>query len=400
VNWQGSERQVRGTVEQTRSMVDLGGPFEAGPGGQTGPEHPAVGTHPVIPAQPSVPPRPASEPVFVVPEPLVSGRRSAALLRKENVDDQLPPTTGWRSFLRAVTFGLIQPKVSAGELARRADLAAIQRVYSRPMVIMVAQPLGGVGKTTCSIGLGSAFGIHSAQQTLVWDNNETMGTLGVRTNANDSVRTVWDLLRVLGSFETVEARKGELSYYTRHQGNSQFHVLVSDEDPDRMKSIGVEEFHRIQTVVSRFYDTIIVDTGNNTRSANWLASIDVTDQLVIPTTLKRNSVVSALRMIEQLESMSEHTGNPRYKDLVANAVVLVTQGGGWKEPTAEQKKLREALSAAVRAVIDIPYDKALDTGSIIDWQLVGDPARRAFERASAEIADGLLAADTTTYQSS
>jgi hypothetical protein len=44
-------------------------------------------------------------------------------------------------------------------------------------------------------------------------------------------------------------------------------------------------------------------------------------------------------------------------------------------------------------LIDIPYDGALDTGSIIDWQLVGDPARRAFERASAEIAAGLLAAD-------
>ena len=239
------------------------------------------------------------------------------VLRKENVNDQLPPATGWQAFLRAVSFGLISPKVGAAELARRADLSAIQRVYSRPMQIMVAQPLGGVGKTMCSVGLGSTFGIHSGQQTLVWDNNEMMGTAGVRTNANDSTRTVWDLLNVLESFETVTARKGELSYYTRHQGNNQFSVLVADEDADRMKSIGADEFNRIHTVVSRFYDTIIVDTGNNTRSANWLASIEVTDQLVIPTTLKRNAVVSALRMIEQLESMSERTGNPHYKDLVS-----------------------------------------------------------------------------------
>jgi putative peptide zinc metalloprotease protein len=109
--------------------------------------------------------------------------------------------------------------------------------------------------------------------------------------------------------------------------------------------------------------------------------------------LKRNAVVSALRMIEQLESMSERTGNPHYKDLVANAVVLVTQGGGAKVSAAEQAELRENLASAVRVLIDIPYDEALDTGSIIDWQLVGDPACRAFERASAEIAAGLLTAD-------
>ena len=76
-----------------------------------------------------------------------------------------------------------------------------------------------------------------------------------------------------------------------------------------------------------------------------------------------------------------------------NAVVLVTQGGGAKTPTREQAELRTILASAVRTLVEIPYDKALDTGSIIDWQLVGDPARRAFERAAAEIAAGLQTAD-------
>ncbi|MFE4080409.1 MinD/ParA family protein [Paenarthrobacter sp. YIM B13468] len=385
-NWQGSERKSRAPISLTDAE----------------PETPDTASATVIHAVPNAEPAAAAKVDTPVVEdlhreaPLVSGRRSAAVLRKENVNDQLPPATGWQAFLRAISFGLISPKVGAAELARRADLSAIQRVYSRPMQVTVVQPLGGVGKTMCSVGIGSTFGIHSGQQTLVWDNNEMMGTAGVRTNSNDSTRTVWDLLNVLDTFETVTARKGELSYYTRHQGNNQFSVLVADEDADRMKSIGADEFNRIHAVVSRFYDTIIVDTGNNTRSANWLAAIEVTDQLVIPTTLKRNAVVSALRMIEQLESMSERTGNPHYKDLVTNAVVLVTQGGGAKVSAAEQAELRENLASAVRVMIDIPYDGALDTGSIIDWQLVGDPARRAFERASAEITEGLLAVDRTT----
>lgn len=328
-----------------------------------------------------------------VVEPLVRGRRSAALLQEESAEALLPPTKGWPAFIRAVTFGLVKPQVGAAELHRRTDIAAIQRIFSRPMTITVAQPLGGIGKTMCTVGLGSTFGIHSAQQVLTWDNNETMGTLGVRTISNGSERTVWDLLSVLDGFETVSARKGELSYYTRQQGNNQFHVLVSDEDPDRMKQIGVKEFNRLHTVVSRFYDVIIVDTGNNTRAKNWLACIDATDQLVIPTTLKRNGLVSALRMIEQLESMSKQTGNPHYEQLVRSAVVLVTQGGGWREPSAQQIKLRAEITAAVGTVIDIPYDQNLDTGSIIDWQLVGEPASRAFERAGATISDELTKND-------
>lgn len=342
----------------------------------------------------------AIEPITAVPstpaehvEPLVRGRRSAALLQEESVAALLPATKGWPAFVRAVTFGLVKPKLSASELARRTDIAAIQRTYSCPKMIAVVQPLGGIGKTMCTVGLASTFGIHSPQQVLAWCNNETMGTLGIRTNANGSTRTVWDLLGVLGSFETASARKGELSYYTRQQGNNQFHVLASDEDPDRMKQIGNTEFNRLNTVVGRFYDVIVVDTGNNTRSENWLACIEETDQLVIPTTLKRNGLVSALRMIEQLESMSQVSGNPHYEQLVRHAVVLITQGGGWREPTAEQAKLRAEISAAVGTVIDLPYDQSLDTGSIIDWQLVGDPAARAFERAAATVAEELTKND-------
>lgn len=326
-------------------------------------------------------------------EPLVKGRRSSAILQEQSVAPILPATKGWPAFVRAVTFGLVKPKVGMAELARRSDIAAIQRTYSQPKMIAVVQPLGGIGKTMCTVGLASTFGIHAPQPVLAWCNNETMGTLGIRTNANGGTRTVWDLLGVLEDFETVNARKGELSYYTRQQGNNQFHVLASDEDPDRMSQIGKQEFNRLNQVVGRFFDLIVVDTGNNTRSENWLACIEQTDQLVIPTTLKRNGLVSALRMIEQLESMSQVSGNPHYEQLVRHAVVLITQGGGWREPTAEQAKLRAEISAAVGTVIDIPYDQSLDTGSIIDWQLVGDPAARAFERAGAAVADELTKND-------
>ena len=259
---------------------------------------------------------PHDPPPVQPPAGLVRGRRSAAVLKEENVDRQLPAGDGWQRWARTFTAGLWKPPAGHAELERRNDISTIQRVFPRPMTVFVAQPLGGAGKTMTSVGIGSTFGIHSTLDTLVWDNNETMGSLGIRTNSNGSRTTVCDLLDELPKLQAGHARKGDLSFYTRHQGNNRFSALISDEDPERMKMIGNTEFNAIRAVVERFYNIVVVDSGNNTRAANWLACLDETDQLVIPVTLKQNSVASMLRMIEQLESMSDLDGIPALRGTV------------------------------------------------------------------------------------
>ena len=86
--------------------------------------------------------------------------------------------------------GLWKPAAGKDEIERRNDISTIQRVFPRPMTVFVTQPLGGAGKTMVSVGIGSTFGIHSTLDTLVWDNNETMGSLGIRTSSNGSRTTV------------------------------------------------------------------------------------------------------------------------------------------------------------------------------------------------------------------
>ncbi|MFF5794595.1 MinD/ParA family protein [Paeniglutamicibacter sp. NPDC012692] len=329
------------------------------------------------------------------PAGLVRGRRSAAVLKEENVDQQLPAGDGWQRWARTLTAGLWNPPAGHAELERRSDISTIQRVFPRPMTVFVTQPLGGAGKTMTSVGIGSTFGIHSTLDTLVWDNNETMGTLGIRTNSNGSRTTICDLLEELPKLQAEHTRKGDLSFYTRHQGNNRFSALISDEDPERMKMIGNAEFNAIRAVVERFYNIVVVDSGNNTRAENWLACLDETDQLVIPVTLKQNSVASMLRMIEQLESMSYLEGVPRYEELCRRAVVVVTPSSQRTQASPKERgRLRELIAEAIGDrghIVDIPFDPALDTGAIIDWQLVSDETRRAFERVCARIAEGLYA---------
>lgn len=338
---------------------------------------------------------PDSPPENVSQASLVRGGRSAAVFNEENVDQQLPAGNGWQRWARTLSAGLWKPQAGHTEIERRNDISTIQRVFPRPMTVFVTQPLGGAGKTMVSVGIGSTFGIHSTLDTLVWDNNETMGSLGIRTNSNGSRTTVCDLLEELPKLQGEHTRKGDLSFYTRHQGNNRFAALISDEDPERMKMIGNTEFNAIRTVVERFYNIVVVDSGNNTRAANWLACLDETDQLVIPVTLKRNSVASLLRMIEQLESMSDLEGTPRYEELCRRAVIVLTPGSQRTQASPkERNRLSELVTEAIGDrghFLEIPFDPALDTGAIIDWQLVSDQTRRAFERVCARIADGLYA---------
>lgn len=379
-DWPGSERRRTAAVSALRPQTD---PPEKPPD-----QHTAMLT-----------PRPE-----IAPTGLVRGRRSAAVFIEENIEQHLPATRGWQRWARTFSAGLWKPAAGPTEIERRNDISTIQRIFPRPMTVFVTQPLGGAGKTMVSVGIGSTFGIHSTLDTLVWDNNETMGTLGIRTNSNGSRTTVCDLLKELPKLQAEHTRKGDLSFYTRHQGNNRFAALISDEDPERMKMIGNTEFNAIRTVVERFYNIVVVDSGNNTRAANWLAALDQSDQLVIPVTLKQNSVASMLRMIEQLESMSILESNPHYEELCRRAVIVITPGSQRTQASAKERtRLYGLITDAIGErghFLEIPFDPALDTGAIIDWQLVSDETRRAFEKICARVAEGLYtwAMDEKKYQ--
>ncbi|MGP4969206.1 MinD/ParA family ATP-binding protein, partial [Glutamicibacter ardleyensis] len=165
------------------------------------------------------------------------GTLSSAITGSDALETPLPAEEGWQRTIRTWTGGLISPKPGPQELARRATLASIRRVYPRPVTVTVAQPAGGSGKTSISVALASTIGNTSDHAVLAMDNNETMGTLGVRTRSNGSNLTIIDLLDALEELKNEHTRSGDVQYFTRPQGDNRFAVLASDEDPDRMQML-------------------------------------------------------------------------------------------------------------------------------------------------------------------
>ena len=332
--------------------------------------------------------------------PLVTGSLSSAITGADTLETPLPAEEGWQRKVRTWTFGLFSPKPGPEELARRNALSSIRKVYARPVVVSIVQPGGGIGKTCYSVALASTMGYVSDHNVLVLDINETMGTLGVRTRSNGSNLTIIDLLEALHELKNERTRSGDVQYFTRPQGDNRFSVLASDEDPGRMQTLTREIFNELLEVVQRFWNVVLLDTGNNTRAENWLAGVEVTDQVVFPVELNDKSVVSILRTIEQLQSMSQQTGNEHYADLCRNAVVIISPGSHKRSVSPERRKeLRGMLEQALgenAKFLSVPYEPELDTNGVIDWKLASDESVRAFEKVAAAVSEGMYRSAVTS----
>jgi len=297
-----------------------------------------------------------------------------------------PASWGWRGRVNRLSAGAIRPKAKSAELVHRQAVLDIQHGFSRPMTVVVIQPKGGAGKTPTTIGLAAALGAHRGGYVVGWDDNETRGTLAVRTVNRDSQRTtVWDFLGALPSFERLDARVGDLGYYVRSQGEAYFDALVSDDHPGNMAQIGGEEFRRIHAVLQRFYRIIVIDTGNNVRSPNWQAAINAADAVVIPSTYQRDVGYSGSWVLDHLLQ----TGR---EELAKHAVTVLTAA----DPTTDAKVRHELLrhfNARTEDVIEIPFDEHIAVGGPIHWANLAEETRRAYTQLGAVVVSALVQRD-------
>lgn len=333
----------------------------------------------------------ASEAAVQVERPRPSS--STALLPARVRMDRRAATTGWRGGVRRASFGMISPRAGAAEVAQAQDRRAVNSQWSRGKTVVVANPKGGAGKSPTVLGIAATFGeLRGGGATVAWDNNETLGTLGIRSDPGRLPSTAVDLLANLEMFERIDARRGELGGFLRHQESGQFDVLVSDEDPKRMSEIGREEYRRIHWVLQRWNDVIVVDTGNNPRAANFLAAIESADMLVIPVRWTADVVVSAGRLIDQLRANG-------HGDLVSRAVTVVTGASAPRAQSLEQvEQWQRWYAEQTAAVVTIPYDGHLAVGDAIVYGDLTSATRRAYLRLAASVSRGFTEQDITEAQ--
>ncbi|TFC91916.1 cobalamin biosynthesis protein CobQ [Cryobacterium breve] len=293
-----------------------------------------------------------------------------------------PALLGWQGAIRRLTGGMVAPAPGAGEMAHRAAVASVQRSLVGPRTIVVLNPKGGAHKTTATLLIAATFGIHRGGYTLAWDNNETMGTLGVRAQTAAHTNTAVDLLRDLDNFAySSSARVGDLDNYVRNQGDARFDALASDLDPAGAASIDDVAFRKLHAALSRFYRVLIIDTGNNMRASNWEAAVETADQLVVVSTIREDTAYGAASLLDGLRQKG-------HADKVAHAVTILASPA----KTADRQlslRLHDHFSQLTRTVVDVPYDAALVAGGSLNIDALSPRTREAWLLATAAIAEGL-----------
>ena len=294
----------------------------------------------------------------------------------ETTTAEEPTASGWRAFLARLGFG-----PSPAELEGRANERVVSQQWAGCRTIAVANGKGGVGKTMTTAMLAAVFARHGGGNVLAWDNNDTRGTLGWRTEPGLYDTTIKDLLPAASELLSPDAGVSDIARFVHHQPVDRYDVLRSN--PELLavhQRILTAEFDLLMQVAARYYRVVIFDSGNDESAERWLRMVDSSYQLVIPTLAAPESAESAALLLDALRERDE-----RSRWLAENAVVVVTEA----EPSARSaNRIADGFAGQVRAVERIPFDPALKSGPLRLDDL-RPTTRDAWVRVAAAAAGGL-----------
>ncbi|GAB3544436.1 hypothetical protein GCM10027404_01140 [Arthrobacter tumbae] len=334
----------------------------------------AVTTLPPVPSAPSAPAEP----------PRQSRRQDSAEGRRRSFlapdNGTVPAETGFRGLLSRMG---VRVAPSKRELISRAHTRAVSQHWPGPRTISVVNGKGGANKTPTTVMLAAVFARNGGGPVLAWDNNETRGTLGWRTEQGPHNSSVMDLLPETSQLLAPSAQSALLARYVHHQTEDKYDVLRSK--PDVLASeqkVTADDFDALHEVASKYFRLNIVDSGNDETAERWLRMIHHTDQLVIATTTLEEHAEAGALLLEALRARGG-----KYAELSQNAVVIVSQSD--KNGTAAQAQhIADGFAQLARSAVTIPYDVALLKGRI-RWGSLKPATQGAWLAAAAAVADGL-----------
>ncbi|WP_344097169.1 MinD/ParA family ATP-binding protein [Microbacterium deminutum] len=268
------------------------------------------------------------------------------------------------------------------EVARAQDERSASLQWAGCRTIAVVNGKGGVGKTMTTAMIAAMFGRHGGGNVLAWDNNDTRGTLGWRTEQGLYDTTVRDLLPSANQLLEPTASVSDIARFVHHQTADRYDVLRSN--PELLatdQKISQPEFDLLMQVAARYYRIVILDSGNDESADRWLRMVDSSSQLVVPTTTSPESAESAALLLDALRQR-----DARSRNLADNTVVVVTQAE--RSGSEAARAIVDGFVDQVRAVERVPFDPALKSGHL-RLNNLRPATNAAWLRVAAAVARGL-----------
>lgn len=293
----------------------------------------------------------------VYPEPLVDGR---------------PAGNGARGRLARQFKSALVSKSERDEAELERRIRA-QPGVTRPNVIALVSPKGGVGKTTSTFLLGNLLATHLTLRVIAVDANPDFGTLArLSPDEQRSERSLADLREDADKIKTA----AELNPYVSRQPTG-LHLLAAPRDAELTASLGPDRYGELVAFLSCFYEVVLLDLGTGVAGPLARFAIDRADQVVLITTPEW---VTATVVFEALSHLRhERTTLVLNKSLQRSSDV----------PAVEQRFRAQRLHRSVAIPQDQQLATMLDSGTY-SLDALGRRTRLAVKQLGLSAAEQLV----------
>jgi putative peptide zinc metalloprotease protein len=300
---------------------------------------------------------------------------SAADFTDENMLTRREPAPGggWRRLVYDVSGHTVNPGLSPEERRREELMTRLRTPIEGSRRVVVMSRKGGVGKTTMTLALGSIFAMLRGDRVVAVDANPDAGNLAHRVAPPQS-RKITDVLREVDRIDSYAV----LRDYTSQAVESRLEVLASDDDPRIGQALDRDDYHGLITLLDRFYNLIILDTGTGILDSANQGLLEEADQLVV---VLGPGLDGGRAAALTLDWMGQHG----FDELVARAVVVINGLRRRTDPTHD--RMRRHFEKRCQHVLSVPWDSALEAGAQTNLSGLRRQTRDDLVQVAAAVAD-------------
>lgn len=283
------------------------------------------------------------------------------------------PRSGWRRAVHRASAGHVNPGDSRKDRERDDLLARIRQPILGDYRIAVLSIKGGVGKTTTTLGLGSAFATVRTDRIIAVDANPDRGTLAERVRNQSTHSTVRDLLNDDHINSYADVRN-----HTR-MATSRLEVLASEQDPAVSEAFGEVDYRHTVEILQRYYNIILTDCGTGIMHSAMTGVLDLAHTIVLVSSPAMDAARSASATLDWLMQHG-HSGLVREAHVVLSASRPGSAG-------IKLDKVYEHFEARCRSIHLVPFDPHLAEGADVDFNLLGPATNEAYLGLAGAIAE-------------
>lgn len=293
------------------------------------------------------------------------------LLRRKSTHSST--SRGWRRWVSKLTGGRINPGPSAKQ--ERADALVNQIRASLVDVHKVAfvSFKGGVGKSTMTVGVGSAISRIRGDRVISVDVNTDMGTLSARFGEDGGPKANIEHLAALQNSE----RYSNVRVHTV-QNKDRLELLGAQNDPRSSYALGSRDYVTAMNILELHYNVILLDYGTSITAPLFdTIANDVTGLVVVAA----QNVPGYRGALTTLQWLQAH-GFGRLLEHTVVALNATQPGPALIDLDITEAKFRDIVADVIR----IPYDPHLAQGLAVDFDSLKPKTRKALMTLAGAVA--------------